>query len=57
MAAAEALLRQSPGMTFVYVSGAGTDSREHGRTTVWARIKGKTDANPAPGRGSASPEQ
>jgi uncharacterized protein YbjT (DUF2867 family) len=29
-------------MTFIYVSGAGSDSSEHGRT-MWARIKGKTE--------------
>jgi uncharacterized protein YbjT (DUF2867 family) len=37
---AEALSRLNPGMTFVYVSGAGTD--EQGRAT-WARVKGKTE--------------
>jgi hypothetical protein len=30
------------GMTFIYVSGMGTDSSEHGRT-MWARVKGKTE--------------
>ncbi len=30
------------GMTFCYVSGAGTDSTEHGKS-MWARIKGKTE--------------
>ena len=29
-------------MTFVYVSGAGTDSTERGRT-MWARVKGQTE--------------
>ena len=29
-------------MTFCYVSGAGTDSSEKGRT-MWARVKGKTE--------------
>jgi hypothetical protein len=29
-------------MTFVFVSGAGTDSTEHGRT-MWARVKGATE--------------
>lgn len=29
-------------MTFVYVSGVGTDSTETGRT-MWARVKGKTE--------------
>lgn len=31
-----------PQMTFVYVSGAGTDSSEKGRL-MWARVKGKTE--------------
>ena len=42
MAAAEVLARRNPGMTFVYVSGSGTDSSEHGRS-MWARVKGKTE--------------
>ncbi len=42
MSAAETLARLNPGMTFVFVSGAGTDSSEHGRL-MWARIKGKTE--------------
>ncbi len=42
LAAAETLARLNPGMTFVYVSGAGTDSTEKGRT-MWARVKGKTE--------------
>jgi len=29
-------------MTFIYVSGAGTDSTEKGRV-MWARVKGKTE--------------
>ena len=29
-------------MTFCYISGAGTDSTEKGRT-MWARVKGKTE--------------
>jgi hypothetical protein len=29
-------------MTFIYVSGMGTDSSEQGRT-MWARVKGKTE--------------
>jgi uncharacterized protein YbjT (DUF2867 family) len=29
-------------LTFVYVSGAGTDSTERGRT-MWARVKGRTE--------------
>lgn len=42
LAAAETLARLNPGMTFVYVSGAGTDSSEHGRS-MWARVKGETE--------------
>lgn len=42
LAAARALLAQSPAMTFIYVSGEGTDSTEKGRT-MWARVKGKTE--------------
>lgn len=42
MAAADTLCRLNPNMTFVYVSGAGTDSSEHGRA-MWARVKGRTE--------------
>jgi len=35
-------LNPNPGMSFVYVSGGGTDSTEKGRM-MWARIKGKTE--------------
>jgi len=42
LAAAQALAGRNPGMTFVYVSGAGTDSSEKGRT-MWARVKGATE--------------
>jgi uncharacterized protein YbjT (DUF2867 family) len=42
LAAAETLSRLNPAMTFVYVSGAGTDSSEKGRM-MWARVKGKTE--------------
>ena len=42
VAAAETLCRLNPGMTFVFVSGAGADSTEHGRL-MWARVKGKTE--------------
>jgi uncharacterized protein YbjT (DUF2867 family) len=42
IAAAECLSRLNPGMTFLYVSGAGTDSTETGRV-MWARVKGKTE--------------
>ena len=39
---AEILAKQNTGMTFCYVSGAGTDSSEKGRLS-WARVKGKTE--------------
>jgi uncharacterized protein YbjT (DUF2867 family) len=42
LGAAATLARLNPNMTFLYVSGAGTDSTEHGRT-MWARVKGKTE--------------
>ena len=42
LAAAETLSRLNPPMTFVYVSGAGTDSSENGRV-MWARVKGRTE--------------
>lgn len=42
IAAAEAILRHSPGLTFIYVSGAGTDTSEKGRA-MWARVKGRTE--------------
>lgn len=42
MAAANVLAKANPGMTFVYVSGAGTDSTEKGRS-MWARVKGETE--------------
>ena len=42
MSAARTLSRLNPGMTFCYVSGAGTDSTEKGRI-MWARVKGKTE--------------
>jgi uncharacterized protein YbjT (DUF2867 family) len=42
LAAASTLARLNPNMTFFYVSGAGTDSTERGRT-MWARVKGKTE--------------
>jgi uncharacterized protein YbjT (DUF2867 family) len=42
LAAAKSLARLNPQMTFVYVSGAGTDSTEQGRS-MWARVKGKTE--------------
>jgi uncharacterized protein YbjT (DUF2867 family) len=42
MAAARTLARLNPTMTFIYVSGMGTDSSERGRS-MWARVKGKTE--------------
>jgi len=39
---AKAVAGQSPGITFCYVSGAGTDTTEKGRS-MWARVKGKTE--------------
>jgi uncharacterized protein YbjT (DUF2867 family) len=42
LAAARVLARLNPAMTFIYVSGLGTDSSERGRT-MWARVKGKTE--------------
>lgn len=42
LAAATTLAKLNPQMTFLYVSGAGTDSTEHGRS-MWARVKGKTE--------------
>jgi uncharacterized protein YbjT (DUF2867 family) len=42
LAAAQTLARLNPQMTFVYVSGASTDSTEQGRS-MWARVKGRTE--------------
>jgi uncharacterized protein YbjT (DUF2867 family) len=42
LAAARTLARLNPGMTFIYVSGMGTDGSEHGGS-MWARVKGKTE--------------
>jgi len=42
LAAAETLCRLNPQMKFFYVSGAGTDSTEKGRS-MWARVKGRTE--------------
>jgi len=42
MAAATMLLRLNPQLTFVFVSGAGTDSTERGRV-MWARVKGAAE--------------
>jgi uncharacterized protein YbjT (DUF2867 family) len=40
--AATTLAAQNPAMTFIYVSGAGTDSTAKGRS-MWARVKGETE--------------
>jgi uncharacterized protein YbjT (DUF2867 family) len=42
LAVAETLARLNPGMTFVYVSGQGTDSTAQCRV-MWARVKGETE--------------
>jgi len=42
MSVARTLARLNPDITFIYVSGRGTDSSEHGRM-MWARVKGKTE--------------
>ena len=42
LAAAGVLAKANPGMTFIYVSGMGTDSTEKG-SVMWARVKGKTE--------------
>ena len=42
LAAATTLVHVNPAMTFVYVSGAGTDSSETGRQ-MWPRVKGRTE--------------
>ena len=42
MTLANELLKINPEMTFIYVSGQGTDSTEKGRQ-MWARVKGKTE--------------
>ncbi|MFD0264641.1 epimerase [Kitasatospora indigofera] len=39
---ARALAAANPALTFVYVSGEGTDSTERGRS-MWARVKGRTE--------------
>lgn len=42
LAVAETLVRLNPAMTFVYVTGMGTDSSERGRV-MWARVKGAAE--------------
>lgn len=42
LSVAQTLAQAHPGMTFVYVSGEGSDSTEQGRT-MWARVRGRTE--------------
>ena len=42
LSVANTLAPLNPDMVFIYVSGAGTDSSERGRT-AWARVKGRTE--------------
>jgi uncharacterized protein YbjT (DUF2867 family) len=42
LAVGKTLLRLNPELTFIYVSGAGTDSRQTSRQH-WARVKGRTE--------------
>lgn len=42
LAVANTLVRLNPELTFIYVSGAGTDSSEQSRQH-WARVKGRTE--------------
>jgi uncharacterized protein YbjT (DUF2867 family) len=42
VAAATTLSKVNPGMTFVFISGAGTDSTEKG-PIMWARVKGEAE--------------
>ena len=42
LSTAETLAKRNPAMTFIYVSGSGTDSTERGRM-MWARVKGQTE--------------
>jgi hypothetical protein len=42
LSVAQLLAKLNPEMTFCYVTGAGTDSSEHGRV-AWARVKGATE--------------
>jgi uncharacterized protein YbjT (DUF2867 family) len=39
---ARVLVERNPAMTFIYVSGAGTDGSEKGGV-MWARVKGRTE--------------
>ena len=42
VAAARTLVEECPGMTFIFVSGAGTDGAGKSRT-MWARVKGDAE--------------
>ncbi len=42
LAATRSLMRTNGNMTFIYVSGTGTDTSEKGRV-MWARVKGRTE--------------
>jgi len=42
LVAAKALLAKNPGLTFMYVSGTGTDESGKSRM-MWARVKGETE--------------
>ena len=42
LSVARTLGRLNPNITFIYVSGRGTDSTERGRI-MWARVKGRTE--------------
>lgn len=42
IAVAQELAARNPALCFVYVSGAGTDTSERGRS-MWARVKGATE--------------
>lgn len=42
LAIARTLVALNSGLTFIYVSGAGTDGTERGRS-MWARVKGQTE--------------
>jgi hypothetical protein len=42
LAVAHVLVQQNPQMVFLYISGAGIDSTERGKS-MWARVKGRTE--------------
>jgi uncharacterized protein YbjT (DUF2867 family) len=43
LAVARTLVKVNPGMTFIYVSGAGTHRSGDGRS-MWSRVKGETES-------------